>query len=97
MGLQKNQIEYAQKYGDQVSTTASNYSDLAKKAGNIPTDFAKATAGQAMSDLGISGDGVLTGGLSAGVQYIFQVANMAEAMTAKTNMQNKQSIGLVGR
>jgi phage-related protein len=97
LALQQEQLEYSNKYGESVGQTNSQYDDMIKKAGDMPTDFAKATGQQFMSDLGISGQGVIPQLLEKGSQYIFQVANMDTALSAQQTVQRKQALGLVGR
>lgn len=97
LGLQQNQLTYAEKYGDAAGGTADHYAELSKKAQDLPTDFAKATGQQFMSDLGMSGQGLIPSLLEQGTQYIFQVANMDTALSAQQTLQRKQALGLVGR
>lgn len=97
LGLQQNQLQYAEKYGDAAGGTADHYAELSKKAQDLPTDFAKATGQQFMSDLGMSGQGLIPSLLEQGTQYIFQVANMDTALSAQQTLQRKQALGLVGR
>ena len=101
LGLQRDQLNYATKYGDQVDQTGSKmdqfYKDIGKKVVNLPTDFAKATGQQFMTDLGIGGQGAIPQLLEQGSQYIFQVMDMDSALGAKQRLQNKQTLGTTRR
>lgn len=101
LGLQKNQLDYATKYGEQTDsmTTKMNqfYQDIGKKVVGLPTDFAKNVGGQAMSDLGISGQGAIPNLINEGVNYIFQVQDMQSALTAQRTLVNKQAAGVTQR
>jgi hypothetical protein len=105
LGLQKDQLDYAKKYGDQVDGSSSKmddaYKNLSQTALQMPLDFAKTTRDQFLSDIGISGGGALGAimdyGLDFGSQFIFNVSNVQEALTVKANQLAKQGAGVVGR
>jgi len=101
LGLQKDQLAYAQKYEGAVSDTAANYDQQVKDMAKMPLDFLQANAQTAMQDLGISGNGMLTSlaqqGLDYGSKFIFNVSNVDEAIAVKNNQINKESQGIVGR
>ncbi len=65
--------------------------------GNVPIDFAKATGKQFMSDLGISGNGIISKAITEGIQYIFQVGSVDEAMSIKDRETSKNALSIVGR
>ncbi|MGW6624201.1 hypothetical protein ACWF99_23490 [Nocardia sp. NPDC055002] len=73
---------------------SSDFDEILEKSnpGTIADDFANATIKQGMSDLGISGDGLFTGGLSAAATYIFNVATADEAEAVKNRQQNKEAL-----
>lgn len=99
IGLQMDQLNYAQKYGDQVGQTNQQYDDMFKTAANMPKDFANATISQFTSDIGISGNGALStiakGAVDWGSQFIFNVANMDDALMAKDREVTKQSLSYI--
>jgi hypothetical protein len=101
LGLQKNQLDYAEKYGEQTEESGGKvdqfYRDMGEKMFKMPTDFARAVGSQFMNDLGISGQGAIPQLLEQGAQYIFQVANMDTALGAQQTLQRKQTLGRVGR
>lgn len=101
LGLQKNQLDYATKYGEQTDsmTTKMNqfYQDIGKKVVGLPTDFAKNVGGEFMNDLGISGQGAIPNLINEGVNYIFQVSDMQSALTAQRTLVNKQAAGVTQR
>ena len=108
LGLERDKLQYAQKYGNTVSDTTQKYADYVNTAAQLPLDFARATANQAMTDLGMSGGGVLGAALDwgsqfaqnaigAGSKYIFNVSNIDEAKTMWQNTVNVESRGTVGR
>ena len=101
LGLQKDQLTYAQKYEGSVTETNNQYQEQIKKLTQMPVDFAKTTAQTAMSDFGISGQGALGAladyGMEMGSKFIFNVSNVDEAIAVKDNQIAKQSMGVVGR
>ena len=105
LGLQRDQLDYATKYGDQVDQSGSKmdqaYQDLTQSALKMPLDFVKATRQQFLSDIGISGGGALGAimdyGLDFGSQFIFNVSNIDEAMAVQKNQVAKKAMGVVGR
>ena len=96
LGLQKNQLDYAMKYGEQTDQNKGKLSQMYEQIGKavvgLPQDFAKNVGGQFMNDLGISGDGAIPQLLSQGANYIFQVADMTSALTAHQTLQNRQAL-----
>lgn len=91
--------------GVQVGKSDFNASDYGKRAIGIGENFAKATGGQLMQDLGIGGNGALEAiagyGLgfaekAFGSTYNFHVSNADDAMAIQRNQQNKQLLGVRG-
>ena len=101
LGLQKDQLDYAKKYGAETEQTGGKvdqfYRDMGEKIFKMPTDFARAIGAQFTQDLGISGQGAIPQLLEQGSQFIFQVANMDTALSAQQTLQRRQGMGLVGR
>jgi hypothetical protein len=101
LGLERDKLNYALKYGGQVSDTTNNYKDMVRNAGQLPLDFGKAVGGQFMSDLGISGQGAISSlasqALDYGSQFIFNVGNMDDALQGQKRLQSQQMLGYVGR
>jgi phage-related protein len=101
LGLQKDKLTQAEKYGAAAESTGGKldqlYKDIGEKVVNLPTDFAKATGQQFLSDIGISGQGAIPQLLEQGSQFIFQVANMDTALSAQQTLQRRQGMGVVPR
>lgn len=101
LGLQKDKLTQSMKYGELAGSNASDlqkqYDDIGKRAQNMPMDFLKATGQQWMNDIGMSGDGMIPSLIEQGTQYIFQVGDMAAALSAQQNLVNKQALGVIGR
>lgn len=64
---------------------------------NAPVDFAKATGKQFLTDLGISGDGMISKAITEGIQYIFQIGSVDEALSIKDREESKNAMSIVGR
>lgn len=96
---QKSMIDLTQEYND--TTAQGNDNPMAKAAGdlmNVPVDFAKATAGQFMSDIGISGNGFISKAITQGISYIFNVGTVDEAMSAKDRTEKTDAMAsMLGR
>lgn len=101
LGLEKDKLTYAQKYSGTVSETTDNYMDYVKTAANMPVDFAMTAGQQAMTDLGMSGNGAIPAlmqyGLQAANQFVFNVSSVDEALTAKDREESRQGMTYVGR
>jgi hypothetical protein len=95
--LQSKELEYWAKYSDTSRDIQDRWDEAGAKLQDMPLDFAKATGQQFMSDLGMSGNGMIPNLLEKGSQYIFQVAGVDDALSAQARLQNKRSLGLVGR
>lgn len=96
LSYQKDLIKNEQKYSDEVSGTGDSFEDNLRKFIDIPKGFVDATAGQLMTDLGMSGDGMIPSlirqGVGIGEQFIFNVSSMDEALAGKQNITNKKAL-----
>jgi hypothetical protein len=97
LALQAEELEYWSKYVDTSRDLNDRYEEAGAKLQDMPIDFAKATGQQLMSDLGMSGNGMIPQLLTEGTKYIFNVAGVDDALSAQQRLQNKRSQGLVGR
>jgi len=101
LGLQKNQLDYATKYGEQTDSMATKmddfYKDIGKKVVGLPTDFAKATGQQFMQDLGMSGEGAIPNLLREGAKYVFNVSGIGEALTAQQTLTRRDALQFTQR
>lgn len=97
LGLQKDQLNYAMKYGGVVDDTQNSYKSLVDSLLRAPVDIGQTIASSVMGDLGMSGQGAIPQLFQQGINYVFQVANMDDALGAQQVLQNRQSIGMVGR
>lgn len=102
--LQKDQLDYAKKYGDETESAASIYEEAFKAAFEAPYNIAKAPFGQLMEDLNIGG-GAITGvagqladwGMQQATNFIFNVQDTDAAIAIKNNQLNKQRLQYAGR
>ncbi|SUA14438.1 hypothetical protein [Mycolicibacterium aichiense] len=95
LSYQNDRIKNEQKFGD-----VADDDPLVKAASGLmktPVDFAKATGKQFLSDLGISGNGVISKAITEGIQYIFQIGSVDEAMSIKDRTESKNALSIVGR
>ena len=101
LGLERDKLTYAQKYGGQMSSTAQSYKEQMNSLQQIPFDFATATSSQFMSDLGWSGQGAIPSlmqqGMDFGTNFIFNVANMDDALSGQRVLQNRTAQATLGR
>jgi hypothetical protein len=101
LGLQKDQLNYQLKYGGAVNQTTQGYQDQIKSLQKMPLDFAMATGNQFLSDLGWSGQGAIPSlmqqGVDFGSQFVFNVANMDDALSGQKVLQNRQMQATIGR
>jgi phage-related protein len=101
LGLERDKLTYAQKYGGQMSSTAQSYKEQMNSLQQIPFDFATATSNQFMSDLGWSGQGAIPSlmqqGMDFGTNFIFNVANMDDALSGQRVLQNRTAQATLGR
>ncbi|EHB44156.1 hypothetical protein MycrhDRAFT_6906 [Mycolicibacterium rhodesiae JS60] len=97
LSLQKDMLDLTQEYSDTVDSTGDD--PLVKAASGLlssPVNFAKATGQQFLSDIGISGNGVLSKAISEGIQYIFQIGSVDEALSIKDRETSKNAMSIVG-
>ncbi|MEI6001129.1 phage tail protein [Paraburkholderia bengalensis] len=87
----KNEEDYVGAAGDDPLVKA------ASGLMNAPVDFAKATGKQFLTDLGISGDGAISKAITEGIQYIFQIGSVDEALSIKDREESKNALSVVGR
>ncbi|ALA07838.1 tape measure protein [Mycobacterium phage ExplosioNervosa] len=97
LALQMDQLKYAKDYGSETTDLNTALGESLGKALGVPGDFAKATVGQFMSDIGISGNGMISKALTEGVKYIFNIGSVDEAMSIKDREESKQALTVVGR
>lgn len=95
IGLHKDMLGLAQDYSDEVSTGAAARGEdplvkAASAAMSAPVDFAKATAGQFMSDIGIGGDGLISRAVTEGISYVFNISSVEQAMSLKDREDSKR-------
>ncbi|QBJ04828.1 tape measure protein [Mycobacterium phage Elephantoon] len=97
LGLQMDQLKYAKEYGSETTDLNTAMGEALGKALGVPGDFAKATAGQFLSDIGISGNGMISKALTEGIKYVFNIGSVDEAMSIKDREESKQALTVVGR
>lgn len=100
IGLQQDMLGLTQDYSDTLGDVSGGDNPLVDAASELlgaPVDFAKATAGQFMQDLGISGDGLISKGITEGIQYLFQIGSVDEALSIKDREDSKRARASVGR
>ena len=103
--LQKEMLSLTADYADMQNEGQSDWKGPIAKmmtaASNMPMDFMNATGDQFMSDIGISGGGLLGAlkdyGQNLGSTFVFNAGNMEDALTAQQNLTNRQALGVVGR
>jgi hypothetical protein len=95
IALIQEQADYQKKYGEQVQSTQADYSSQIDTMSKIPYDFAKANANQLMSDLGISGGGLLTTlagfGMDLGSKFVFNIGSTDQAISMSQTLQRKEA------
>ncbi|QFG04601.1 tape measure protein [Mycobacterium phage Keziacharles14] len=97
LALQMDQLKYAKEYGKESENLNEVLGTSLGKALGVPQDFAKATAGQFLSDIGISGNGMISKALTEGVKYVFNIGSVDEAMSIKDREESKQALTVTGR
>ena len=98
LSLQKDMLDTAKEFSDTGDDSKGDV--LTKAVGNLmssPVNFAKATGKQFLSDIGISGDGVIGKALTEGVKYIFQIGSVDEALSIKDRTESKEKLAITGR
>ncbi|ALF00893.1 tail length tape measure protein [Mycobacterium phage Serenity] len=94
LSYQRDRIKNESEYGD-----VAGDDPLVKAASGLmsaPVDFAKATGKQFLSDIGISGDGFISKAITEGIQYIFQIGSVDEALSIKDREERKSAMSIVG-
>ncbi|QJD50230.1 tape measure protein [Mycobacterium phage Iwokeuplikedis] len=95
LSYQKDRLKNEEAFGD-----GAGDDPLVKAASKLmasPVDFAKATGKQFLSDIGIGGDGLVSKAITEGIQYIFQIGSVDEALSIKDREESKQALSVVGR
>lgn len=95
LSYQQDRIKNEEQYG--AIAADDPLVDAAAGLMKAPVDFAKATAGQFMQDIGISGDGLISRAVTEGIQYIFQVGSVDEALSVKDREESKKALSVTGR
>ena len=95
------QLNYQGKYANSVGETKDLWEGMNEKIVNGISSVGQGVVQSYASDLGISGNGMLSTlaqtGLQWGSQFVFNVSNIDEAMSVQQMQQNKQTTGIVGR
>jgi hypothetical protein len=101
ISAQKEQIDASSQYGAQQSKIAGAIDSSFNKMTAIPADFAQATMGSFMKDIGISGGGIMGAALDYGMGLanttVFNVSGIGEALMVKDRLANQQSAGMISR
>lgn len=99
LGLQKSMIDLTSEYNDELGNSSSEnpFAKAASGLMNAPVDFAKATGQQFLSDLGISGNGLISKAITEGINYVFNIGTVDEALSIKDREDSKQAMSVVGR
>ncbi|QGJ88306.1 tape measure protein [Mycobacterium phage DreamTeam1] len=97
LALQIDQLKYQKQYGNNAEDLNTVMGEALGKTMGVPVDFAKATTGQFLSDIGISGNGMISKALTEGVKYVFNIGSVDEAMSIKDREESKQALTVVGR
>jgi hypothetical protein len=95
LGYQQDRVKNEKAYGE-----AAGDDPFVKAASGLaaaPVNFAKATGQQFLSDIGVGGNGVISKALTEGIQYIFQIGSVDEAMSIKDREESKKSLAITGR
>lgn len=95
--MQYKQLEYQGKYESSVGASNEEWTGILQKHGQSLFDTGTNIMSGFASDLGISGNGALSTlaqtGMQWGSQFIFNVANMDDAIAGQQAQQNKQALG----
>lgn len=105
---QKDSLSLASEFADLKNPKRSGDSNpfvaSIKELMKMPSAFATATAGQAMQDLNMSGDGALQAVAGWGMDFaqkgvtnIFNTSNVPDTIALSDNQTARESQGLVGR
>lgn len=97
LDMQREMLDLAGDYND---TVGNSDNPLAKAASGLmaaPVNFAKATGQQFLSDIGISGNGLISKAITEGIQYVFNISSVDEAMALKDRQEANQALTVTGR
>ncbi len=97
LALQEDRISNEAKYGDVAASGEDPFAKAAAGLMSAPVNFAKATGQQFLSDIGIGGNGILSKAITEGIQYIFQIGSVDEALSIKDRTESRQALSVVGR
>ncbi|ARQ94611.1 tape measure protein [Mycobacterium phage Journey13] len=97
LSLQKDMLDLTNDFNDETDNGAGTLEKSIAKLMSTPVDFAKATGKQFLSDIGISGDGLISRAITEGIQYIFQIGSVDEALSIKDREESKAALSIVGR
>lgn len=96
LGLQKDQIAYQSKYGEQVGESKDVWDGMNQKIVEGISNVGQGVVQSYAQDLGISGNGMIPSlmkwGMQAGSSFVFNVANADDAMRIKDNQLNKEAL-----
>lgn len=92
LSMQGKELEYWSKYEDKSRDYNDAWSAVGEKAQGALTDFGKSVGQQAMSDLGIGGQGAVSQLLTEGSKYVFNVMDMTSAMAAQKTFEQRESL-----
>lgn len=97
LGLQEDMLDMTNDYNDAAGGGEDPFVKAASGLMKSPTDFAKATGQQFLSDIGISGDGLISKAITEGISYVFNIGSVDEALSIKDRETSKQALPIVGR
>jgi phage-related protein len=100
IGLQKDMLGITQDYSSELGSASEDVDPLVKAASGLmsaPVNFATATGKQFMSDIGISGNGLISRAVSEGISYVFQIGSVDEALSIKDREEANQAMSVIGR
>lgn len=100
IGLQKEMLGLTQDYSDELGGGKSTDNPFAKAAGGLmaaPVNFAKQTGQQFLSDIGISGNGLISKAITEGINYVFNIGSVDEAMAIKQRQETISAMNIVAR
>ncbi|AXH50706.1 tape measure protein [Mycobacterium phage Snape] len=97
LSLQKEMLDLTNEYSEAASDSVGPLEQSISKLMNTPIDFAKATGQQFLSDLGISGNGFISKAITEGINYVFQIGSVDEALSIKDREESKRALAQFGR
>ena len=95
---QKDAIAY-EKDQNKSSGSSTKEDPFAKAAAGLaaaPVNFAKATGQQFLSDIGIGGNGLISKAITEGIQYVFNIGSVDEALSVKDRTERTQAMTVTG-